>query len=91
MTLISYAKIREELHKNPEFVREYEALAEEFEIADALIGARKNAKMTQHEVAEKMGTTQSAVARMESGKSVSLKSIRKYAQATNSRITLTIG
>lgn len=45
MTLISYAKIREELHGDPEFVREYEALAEEFEVADALIRARRAAKM----------------------------------------------
>lgn len=65
MTLILYSKIKEDLHRNPEFMREYEALA------------------------EKMGTTQSAVARMESGKSISIRSLRKYARCTHSRITLT--
>lgn len=44
MTLISYTKIREELHGDPEFVREHEALAEEFEVADTLIRARRTAE-----------------------------------------------
>ena len=89
MAPIPYSEIKKELHKNPEFVREYEALAEEFQIAETLIRARMAAGMTQQDVAERMGTTQSAVARMESGRSVSLKSIRKFARSTGSTITLT--
>ena len=89
MNLIPYSKIKEELHRNPEFMREYEALAEEFQIADALIRARKEAGLTQQKLAEKMGTTQSALARMESGKSISIRSLRKYARCTHSKITLT--
>lgn len=91
MTLVPYSRIKEELHKDPAFVREYVALAEEFQIADALIRARSDAGLTQQELAERMGTTQSAVARMESGRSVSLKSLRKYAECTHSKITLTFG
>lgn len=89
MASIPYSEIKKELYKNPEFVREYEALAEEFQIAETLIRARMAAGMTQQDVAERMGTTQSAVARMESGRSVSLKSIRKFARSTGSTITLT--
>jgi ribosome-binding protein aMBF1 (putative translation factor) len=90
MPAVAYSKIKKELHKDPDFLREYNSLADEFQIADALIRARKAAGLTQKEVAERMGTTQSAVARMESGRSVSLKSLRKYARCTNSRITLKI-
>ena len=39
MAPIPYSEIKKELHKNPEFVREYEALAEEFRTAEMLIRA----------------------------------------------------
>ena len=39
MASIPYSEIKKELHKNPEFVREYEALAEEFRTAEMLIRA----------------------------------------------------
>jgi ribosome-binding protein aMBF1 (putative translation factor) len=58
-----------ELHaewaKDPEYRREYEALAGEFELARALIEARAQAGLTQQQLAERMDTSQSAVARME--------------------------
>jgi transcriptional regulator with XRE-family HTH domain len=45
--------------------------------------------LTQKEVAERMGTTQSVITRMESGKPLpSLKSVLRYAATTNSRIEL---
>ncbi|HDQ93503.1 MAG TPA: XRE family transcriptional regulator [Synergistetes bacterium] len=90
MPTVPYSKIKKELHEDPDFLREYNSLADEFQIAEALIRARTAAGLTQKEVAERMGTTQSAVARMESGRSVSLKSLKKYARSTNSRITLEI-
>ena len=40
--------------RNPKFVKEYEALTDEFVIAHALIKARSEAGMTQAEVAECM-------------------------------------
>ena len=46
----------DEWHKDPEFVREYEALEEEFALASAIIGARAHADLTQEELAERMGT-----------------------------------
>jgi ribosome-binding protein aMBF1 (putative translation factor) len=44
----------------------YDALADEFDLARELIAARVRAGLTQAEVAERMGTTQSVVARLES-------------------------
>ena len=55
--------------KDGSFKKEYDALSYEFELAKSFIDARTNAHMTQKEVAEKMGTTQTVIARLESGKS----------------------
>lgn len=64
--------------------REYDALADEFEILDEMLKARAEAGVTQAELAERIGTTQSAVARMESttGKhSPSIATLKRYATA----------
>ena len=78
-----------ELLNDPEYKKAYAELEEEFLIAKALIEARKSAKLTQKQVADRMGTTQSVVARMESGKPLpSLRSVARYAAAVNSKIEL---
>jgi DNA-binding transcriptional regulator YiaG len=77
--------------KNPEFKKEYDALEEEFALASALIGARAKAKLTQEEVARRMGTSQSAVARMESGRAMpSTASLRKYAHAVGRKVRIAL-
>lgn len=65
---------------------EYEALADEFEMARELISARSRAGLTQAEVATRMGTTQSVIARLEGGKSPpSLRTVQRYAKAVGCR------
>jgi transcriptional regulator with XRE-family HTH domain len=60
----------------------YIALEDEFAIAHQLIAARVKAGLTQAEVATRMGTTQSVIARMESGRALpSLRTLSRYAQA----------
>jgi DNA-binding XRE family transcriptional regulator len=64
----------------------YEALGGEFDLARELIAARVRAGLTQKEVAARMGTTQSAIARLESGTRMpSVKTLLKFAKATRSR------
>lgn len=71
---------------DPKTRAEYDALADEFEMARELIAARTKAGMTQDEVAQRMGTTQSVVARLESGKRMpSLRTVQRYAQAIGAR------
>ena len=53
--------------KEPGFKKGYDALEEEFSLASQLIEARSRAGLTQAEVAVRMGTSQSTVARLESG------------------------
>jgi transcriptional regulator with XRE-family HTH domain len=53
--------------------------------------ARARSGLTQAQIAEKMGTTQSAVARLESGKAKpSFSTLEKYAAATGSRLSITL-
>ena len=79
-----------ELLKKPEFRTEYDALEQEFSIAKALIEARSAAGMTQVDVAQRMGVSQPVVARMESGRNVSVTSLRRYARAINRPIPILI-
>ena len=74
-------------HKDPEYMKEYDALEEEFALANTLIGARVHADLSQAEVAERMGTSQSAIARLESGRSrPSTRTLRKFAEATGMKL-----
>jgi len=73
--------------KDPEFRLEYDALEEEFALARALIEARANSELTQEQIAERMGTSRTAVARLESGRAnPSLKTLKRYAEATGSKL-----
>ena len=64
----------------------YEALGDEFDLARELIAARMRAGLTQAQVAARMGTTQSVIARLESGAQMpSVKTLLKFAKATQSR------
>ncbi|MGI4752394.1 MAG: helix-turn-helix domain-containing protein [Janthinobacterium lividum] len=87
--MIKYETLRKKMLENPNVRKEYEASALEYEIAHALILARVEANMTQEEVAQKMNTTQSVIARLESGKRFpSLQTIYKYATAVGKAINL---
>lgn len=73
--------------KDPAYDEAFEALSEEYAIAAALIAARSHAGLTQVELAERMGTTQSAIARLESGRvRPSTSTLEKVAKATGTRL-----
>ena len=68
----------------PEVRHEYNRIAEEFEFLDEILKARAAAGLTQADVAERIGTTQSAVARLESADSKhspSIATLQRYASA----------
>ena len=56
-----FAHHEEKMRDNPEYKAAYDALEQEFAIANALIQARSEAGMTQKDVAEKLGVSQPAV------------------------------
>jgi ribosome-binding protein aMBF1 (putative translation factor) len=73
--------------KDPEFVKEYEALEEEFALAKALIKARSTANLTPEQVAERMHTSQSYVAKLEGGRiNPTMKALKRYAEATGTKL-----
>ena len=79
------------LLEDPEFREEYARADDEFALIEALVRARTAAKLTQAELARRLGTTQSAVARLEGGRvSPSLATLRRYAEATGTRLTVAL-
>ena len=82
-----------ELHKKwmkePRYRKAYEALEGEFTLASAVIDVRSRAGLTQKQLARKMGTTQPAVARLESGRArPSMRTLERLADATGSRLLI---
>ena len=75
--------------KDPAFKAGYDRLAPEFEIATELILARKRAGLSRAELADRMGTSLSAIARLESGRTLpSAKTLLRFAEATKSKVEL---
>jgi transcriptional regulator with XRE-family HTH domain len=69
--------------------REYDRLAEEFAFLDEILKARAECGLSQAEVAERIGTTQSAIARLESPSgrhSPSIATLQRYASALGYRL-----
>jgi predicted transcriptional regulator len=78
--------LKTELLADTDTRTEYEAMADEFSMARELIAARSRAGLTQGEVAQRMGTTQSVIARLEGGRCMpSIRSVQRYAQAVGAR------
>ena len=75
--------------KNKEYRKAYEELAPEFELARAVIQARARAGLTQEQLARRMDTTQSVIARLESGrKKPSTQTLERLAAATGTRLRI---
>ena len=86
---LKVSKMAKEWLKDPEFKAEYDALEDEFNLATALIQARSLAAMTQEQVAAAMGTTQAAIARLESGRSLpSTRTLKRFADATGLKLRI---
>jgi DNA-binding XRE family transcriptional regulator len=84
-------EVFEDWHKDPSYVAAYDALDEEFAIADALFKAREEAHMTQEQVAKAMGTTQEQVAKLETGRTMpSTRTLKRYAEATGTRLRISL-
>lgn len=81
------ADLKKKLMENPEVREEYARADAEFTLIETMIRARLEAKLTQAELAERIGTTQSAIARLEGGRvSPSISTLRRYAEATGHQL-----
>ena len=78
-----------EMAGDPEYRTAYEALEEEFALINAVLKARKRSRLSQAEIASRMGTTESAVSRLESGRvKPSTRTLERYAAATGHRLKI---
>lgn len=83
---IPFERLKAKLLKNPRVRAAYDAREAEFALASELIAARARADLTQEQVARRMGVSQSAVARIESGRHwPSRKTLERYARACGAR------
>ena len=81
--------LHEKWSRDPDYRAAYEKLGPEFEFAHSLIEARTRAGITQSELAKRMNTTQSVVARLESGRAhPSTKTLERIAQATGTQLRI---
>lgn len=81
------------LHRNwsrsRDYRKAYESLQPEFDLARAMIRARTRAGLTQADLARKISTTQSTIARLESGRSLpATRTLQRYAEATGCRLVI---
>lgn len=81
----------ESFAKNPKLKKAYDALEEEFSLAEAVIKKRIEKGLTQKQLADRAGTKQSAIARLESGNyNPSFAFLRKIAGALDTKVKITL-
>lgn len=86
---LDFDEFLKESLKNPKIRREYEKLQPEYEIVSAIIRARIEKDLTQKDLAKKLGTKQSAIARIESGKAnPTIAFLKKLANALDSNLEI---
>lgn len=82
--------LREEM-KDPAFKKAWDEFNLQYALASLLIRLRSEAGLSQAELAKRVGTTQSAIARMESGKVIPrLESLQKIARACGKKLEITV-
>ncbi|MHC1550035.1 helix-turn-helix domain-containing protein [Phyllobacterium sp. K27] len=76
-------ELKQKYSNDPEFQKHYKQADLEYTVIELLIRTRTQAKLSQAELAKRMATTQSAIARLEAGRvSPSIATLRRYAEAT---------
>ena len=85
----THKKFKEEFQKDPKNRKAYENLEVEFKIYNALVRARIEKKLTQKQLASKLGIAQSALARFESGRTnPTLSFLQKVASGLGLKLTV---
>jgi len=75
--------------KDADYKEEYDALGQEFDLARALIEARTAAGLSQSQLARRMKTSQSYIARIEGGTvRPSTDTLERIARATRTRLRI---
>jgi ribosome-binding protein aMBF1 (putative translation factor) len=87
--MTSLAKLRRDLLKDPEVRAEYDRLGPIFAVVGEMVEARQAAGLTQAEIAGRMGTSQSVIARLENARHMpTFDMVARYAAAIGRRIDI---
>ena len=87
--LVSFSDFKKKALRDPEIKAEYDRLGPEYEIIEAIIRKRLEKGLSQKQLAEKMGTKQSALSRLESGNyNPSLAFLKKVATALDAKLQI---
>lgn len=88
---MNWKEHKRQLMKDPAFRNEYEALEPEYRLAGDLIRLRLSKGLTQEELAKKVHTRQSAIARLESAGSLpSLSTVKRVAEALDADLYVAV-
>lgn len=91
LKFVKFESVLKESLKDPKFKKEYERLGPKYDLIRQVIEAKTKLGLTQKEIANRMGTKQSALARFESGNiNPTLNFMQKLAKALNMTLKLTI-
>jgi transcriptional regulator with XRE-family HTH domain len=89
--MLTHKQLRAKALANPEVKAEFERVSAEFAVLDEFLKIRAAKGLTQNQIAEKIGTTQSVIARLESGKgkhSPSITTLSRYAEALDCQLEI---
>jgi len=81
-------ELTDEWMKDPAFREGYENMPIEFLLMLEVSSARARSGLTQADIARHMGTTQSAVARLETERLPSLRTLKRYAEAVGAKLVV---
>ncbi|KKQ50578.1 MAG: Transcriptional regulator, XRE family [Candidatus Woesebacteria bacterium GW2011_GWB1_38_5] len=88
----NWKTLKKELLKENNVKREYETLKPRYQLITELIEARRKKGITQTELAKRIGTKQTAIARIESGRAnPTLLFLEKLASALDTKLTIHFG
>lgn len=87
----TWKSLKRELLKNKKVAKEYKRLEPRYQLISQLIESRLKKGLTQEQLAKRVGTKQSAIARLESGSSnPSVAFLEKIAEAIGSKLTIQV-
>jgi transcriptional regulator with XRE-family HTH domain len=88
---MNWKEHKRQLMKDPSFRKEYEALEPEYKLASDLIRLRLSKGLTQEELAKRIHTRQSAIARLENAGSLpSLSTVKRVAEALDADLYVSV-
>lgn len=88
--MLAWEEYKKEALKDPKILEAYKELEPEYEIISQIIKARIDQNMSQKELAERIGTKQAHISRLESGEyNPSLKFLKKLAKGLGKKLHIT--